>query len=246
MVKESTLDEELHGLIAQTELSDELNINPNTIRPCIAKIWQTGFKSGSVLNRSMASSILASEFIKLDYVQARVEDELYKWNRRNNPPLRQSEIRATIRTAIRRTYNYSCKHYFLEDFCIGNDLCMWSKGKAEGKRYNYRALFTYKWQLILKNVAKLIYWLALPEIEKRRGFKPGSKLYVSHRDIAYYAGISRSHVKTGLEQLFSYGLIDYKPGTSRRWEKNATEVRRIFPLPRPTEEALLKVTNVPR
>ena len=235
------MDRQLQGLLAQTELSEDLNTNVKSIRPCVARIWQTGFKRGSLLNRSMACSVIASELLKLDYNHQRVESELQKWNRTNNPPLRQSELQSTFRTAIRRLYNYSCNHYFLGEFCIGKDLCMWSKGNAGDKKYNYRTFFSYKWQIILSNVSKLIYWLSLPEIEKRRGFKAGSKLYVSHRDIAYYAGISLKYVKKGLEELFKYGLIDYKAGTSRRWEKNATEVRRIFPIPKPTREVILKI-----
>jgi hypothetical protein len=241
MIQESILDRQLQGLLAQSELSDDLNLNANTIKPCVARIWKTYFEKGSHLSRGMACSIITSELLKLDYDQSRIRVELEKWNRNNNPPLRQSDLKSTLKTAIRQNYNYSCNHYFLQEFCIGLDLCMYAKGKQEKRQINFRVFFSYNWQLILKNVAKLIYWLALPEIEKKRGFKPGSTLYVSHRDIAHYAGVSLKYVKKGLEELTSHRLIEYKPGTSRRWERNATEVRRIFPIPRPSKEALFKL-----
>jgi hypothetical protein len=239
--KESILDAQIQGLTAQSEFSYGYNINSLSVRPCVARIWHTGFERGSLLNRSMACSILASEFIKLNYIQARVEKELFSWNKKNSPPLRHSEIQSTLRTALRKTYNYSCNHNFIQEFCIGSDICMWSKGNVEVKKYNFRAFFNYRWQSILSHIGKLIYWLALPEIEIRRGYRRGSKLFVSHREIARYSGISNKYVRKGLEELFNYKLIDYKPGTSRRWEKNATEVRRIFPIPKPPKEALLKL-----
>jgi len=235
------LDRQIGGVFAQGDFSKKYNINPSSLRPCVSVIWQSSFEKGGSHDRSMACSIIASEFLRLGYTQQRIETELFSWNRQNNPPLKQTDIRSTLRTALRRKYNYGCSHYFLEDFCIGEEKCKWFSGADKDGKINFRAFFSYKWQLILKNAAKLIYYLALPELERVRGSKPGGRLYVSHRELAYYAGISTRHLNLQLEELHSYNLIEYKPGTSRKWEKNATEIRRIFPIPRPPKDACKKI-----
>ncbi|MBE0426371.1 MAG: hypothetical protein IBX72_06965 [Nitrospirae bacterium] len=241
----NAIDASLRGLLAQGEVSNDLFINPKAIRPCIATMIKTGFEEGGIPDRSSISAILASEFVKLGFERNRIEHELLEWNRLNNPPLRQSAIFSTINTAIRRKYNYSCRYAFLKEFCIGQDLCIFSKGLSRVYKINFRLFFTYHWQLILSNKSKLVYWVALPELEKRKGLKPGSVIYENHVEIARFAGISKKYVRPALEELSAYGLIEYRPGTPRRWEGKATEVRRIFPIPKPPREAVLKVTNDP-
>ena len=241
MRNDNELDKQFNGLTAQTRLADAIQINVKDIRPCVSRIWETSFGKGSLLNRSMASSILATELLRQGYSQQRVEQELTSWNHRNTPPLRISELRATTRTAERKLYNYSCNYIFLEEFCIGRELCSFSRARAEKGIFNFRDFHTYKWQLILSNVAVLIYWVALPTLEKRKMGRIGSLLYAGHREIALYAGITTKSVKKGLEELFCYGLIKYKAGTSRKWERNASEIKRVFPIPKPPKRELLKI-----
>jgi hypothetical protein len=237
------IDRPLRGLLAQGEVSRNLYLNPKPLRPCIAMLIKTGFQKGGIPDRSSVSSILASEFVKLEFQSERIEHELLKWNSLNSPSLKQSAIQSTIKTAIRKNYNYSCRHHFLKEFCIGRDLCSYSKGLAGTKRIDFRLFFTYHWQLILSNIAVLVYWVALPELEKRKGLKPGSIIYENHAEIAKYAGISKKYVKKALEDLRAYGLILYKPGTARKWEGKATEISRIFPIVKPPREEILRVTK---
>lgn len=232
------LSKQMHGLICQTQVSDELHINVKAIRPCVARIKKHSFSKGDLYNRSLASSILASELLALNFPTERVLTELTRWNSNNEPPLKQSDLRSTIKTAQRILYNYSCNHHYLIEFCIGNDLCDFSKRSAARGKTNQRAFFAYGWQLILDNVSKLVYLAALPEIERRRGFKPGSRLYVSHKDIAKFAGISNKSVKKALEELAQHGLVEYKAGISRKWEGKASEVQRVFPIVKPSKETL--------
>lgn len=237
------IDEPLKGLLAQGEVSRDLHINPAALRPCIANMMKTGFEKGGIPDRSSISAILASEFVKIGFESQRVEHELLNWNRLNGPPLRQSAIRSTIKTAIRKNYNYSCRHNFLKEFCIGHELCAFSKGLANANKINFRLFFTYHWQLILSNKAVLIYWVGLPELEKRKGLKPGSVIYENHVEIAKFAGITKKYVGPALEELAAYRLIEYEPGRPRKWEGKATAIRRLFPIPKPSKESILKVTN---
>jgi hypothetical protein len=237
------IDDPIQGLLAQGEVSKDLHINPKAIRPCVAKMLKTGFVKGGIPDRSSISSILASEFVKIGFETQRIEHELLRWNMLNNTPLKRSAIISTINTAVRNNYNYSCRHDFLKEYCLGHDLCGFSKGLSNAGKINFRLFFTYHWQLILSNKSNLVYWLALPELEKRKGLKPGSVIYENHKEIAKFAGISKKYVGPALEELTTYGLTEYKPGTPRKWERKATEVRRLFPIPKPPKEAVLKVTN---
>lgn len=234
---ENELDKQFNSLTAQTELSKKLNINPSAIRPCIARMWSIGFVKVGYWDRSLISSILATELLRIDCHERVVEDELREWNKKNDPPIKLAEIKSTIRTAKRKNYNYSCHHDYVREFCIGEELCMLKKGNLGNRQINYRSFFTYKWQKILHNSSKLVYWLALPEIEKKTGLKAGDRLYVGQREIADFAGITTKSVKNALDELFAYGLIKYKPGVPRKWEKKATEVIRVFPIPKPPKEA---------
>ena len=240
-----TIDRPLRGLMTHSEVSKDLYLNPKALRPCVATMIKTGFEKGGIPDRSSISAIIASELVKIGFEAHRIEHELIRWNISNIPPLNHSAIQSTIKTAIRNRYNYSCRHNFIKEFCIGHDLCSFSKGLSISGRINFRLFFTYHWQLILSKIAILVYWLALPELEKRKGLTPGSVIYENHQKIAKFAGISKKYVKYALEELASYGLIEFKPGTSRKWEGKATEVSRLFPIPKPPKEAVLKVTNDP-
>jgi hypothetical protein len=237
------IDDSLRGLLSHTEVSDDLRINPKAIRPCVAQMLKTGFEKGGIPDRSSASSILASEFTKLGFERERIEHQLLKWNKLNRPPLKSSAIYSTIKTAKRNKYNYSCRHDFLREFCIGHELCVYSKGLSKNNTINFRLFFTYHWQEILKNKSLLVYWVGLPELEKRKGLKPGSIVYENQAEIARFSGISKKYVKSALEELTAYGLIEYKPGVPRKWEGKATGVRRLFPILKPPKKAVLKVTN---
>lgn len=240
----SIVDPSLRGLLAQGEVSRELFLNPKALRPCVAAMLRTGFQKGGTPDRSSISAILASEFVKLGFERKRIEHELLNWNKLNSPALKQSEIHSTIKTAIRKNYNYSCRHHFITEFCVGHDLCSSAKGLSKYKIVNFRLFFAYHWQLILSNKGKLVYWLALPELEKRKGIKPGSVIFENHREISKFAGISKKYVRPALEELKAYGLIEYQPGTPRKWEGKATEIKRMLPIPKPPKEAVLRVTNV--
>jgi hypothetical protein len=245
MSKGLDLDTQMSGLIAHSEISEYLHLNPKTLRPCIAKMLKTSFYKGGIPDRSSASAIIAAEFVGLGFDRSRIEHELLKWNKVNDPPIKYNSLNSTINTALRNHYRYSCKHEYLREFCIGFDLCLYSKGKSNNSSFNFRTFFSYHWQLILSTKAKLIYWLALPELEKRKGLKPGSIIYECHHEIAKYAGISRKYVKGGLEELVKFNLIEYKVGTPRKWEGKASEIRRIFPIAKPPKQEILRVTNDP-
>lgn len=240
---QSDMDRQFQMLLAHGEASENLRLNPKALRPCLWGMLKTTFYKGQIPSRSDVSAVLAAELVKIGFDLARILYELARWNKRNQPPLKQSDLKSTVSTSLRHNYNYSCKHEYLKEFCVGFDVCSHSKGLSNISRYNFRAFFNYHWQQILKNKAVMVYMLALPELGLRKGLKPGDVIYENQAAIARTAGISRKHVKGALEELATFGLIEYKPGVPRRWEGKASEIRRIFPIPKPSREAIMKVTN---
>mgnify|MGYP002335735560 CR=1 FL=1 len=230
-------------LVAHGEASGDLRINPKALRPCVGVMFRSSFHKGDIPNRSDISAVIAAELVKIGYDRERILYELTRWNKGNNPPIKQSALQSTVRTALRKNYNYSCRHPNLKEFCVGSDMCSYAKGQSNQSKFNFRIFFKYRWQLILSHKSKLVYWLALPELEKQKGQKPGSVIYENHTEIAKMAGITPKYVKSALKELAGYGLIWYKPGIPRKWEGKATEIQRIFPIPKPPREAVLKVTN---
>lgn len=236
-------DKQYKGLVAHSEVSRLLQVNSEAIKPCVAAIINTPFDKGDTPNRTDASVAIICELIRLDLPRERVECILAEWNKRNLAPRRDKEIAQAIKSAYRKNdmgtgYKFSCFHATLEAFCIGEEFCSVTKDKDKLIRHDYRRYFTYNWQLILSNAPNLIYWLAIPELERRRGLKPGEKIFSSQADIAKFAGISRRSVGKALDELAKHGLIKYKAGTPRKWERLASEIARIFPIPKPDKKIL--------
>ncbi len=240
---EPDIDRQFQGLVAHGEASGDLRINPKALRPCVGLMLRSSFHKGDIPSRSEISAVIAAEFVKIGFDRGRLLHELVKWNKANQPPIKHSALQSTTGTALRNAYNYSCRHPNLREYCVGADLCEYAKGQSDRSTHDYRAFFRYHWQQILKNKAVLVYWMALPELEKRKGMKPGSVIYENHTEIAKMAGITPKYVKGALEELAAYRLIEFKPGIPRKWEGKATEVRRIFPIPKPPRAAIMKVTN---
>ena len=230
-------------LVAHSEAAEDLQINPKALRPCVGVMLKTSFCKGGIPHPSKAASIIACEFIRMEMPEELITARLEIWNRHNAPPIKQSDLRSTIRTALRSRYKYSCKHVELNMFCIGFEFCEHANGKNNQSRFNFRAFFTYHWQQILSNASKLVYCLALPELCKRRGLKPDGVIFANQIEIAQYAGISKKSVKPALLELESLSLIEYKRGTPRKWEGKASEIRRVFPIPKPPKSEILRVIN---
>jgi len=96
MSKELDLDTQMSGLIAHGEIAEDLHLNPKTLRPCITKMLKTSFYKGGVPDRSSASAIIAAEFVGLGFDRSRIDHELLRWNKANQPPIKYNSIRSTI------------------------------------------------------------------------------------------------------------------------------------------------------
>jgi len=68
-------------------------------------------------------------------------------------------------------------------------------------------------------------------IEHKKGYRPGQLLIVSLRTLEKESGIARQTIATILQDLFFDGLVEFKKGEQHKFNKTASEIRRIIPIP---------------
>ena len=231
------------SLEASSELSKVLDVPGKRIKPCVAIMLKTAFVRGDFVDRSRAANIIASDLKILGKDAEYTMNVLLKWNENNIAPLSYSSLSSTVRTAYGHDYRYSCNNEYLQAFCPDPEMCPYGRsfGSQTSKYTNNRLFFKYRWPEILSNAEKSIYFLALIELERRRGVGAGGLILANHRDIASLAGIQSKYVGKRLLRLQDVGLIKYKPGVPRKWEGKASEIRRVIPIPKPPRELLAKL-----
>ena len=208
---------------------------PNYIKPCVALMMDESFGEGE---QSDVAYIIATELRRIGKTEEASESILNKWNRKNDTPLGESKIKSTIRSAYKSDITFGCKkNYIILDYCarIGKEFCEYNKEltQRQQKKANDRDYYRLGWQKVLTNAEKIIYF-AIMEIEKIRKFPQGSKLFVSFRMLVHISGITQGYIRKCLEGLSKKGILKCKIGQSFRWKTDATEIKRIIPIPKPS------------
>lgn len=228
-------DEELKGL-EEVRGATKKFILPEFMKPCVARILNNSFEKGGVESRNRIAYVIAIEFRRIGKERSVAEKILNQWNDKNDPPLNYSEIRGVIKSAWKKDYTFGCnKEPIVLDFCIGKETCGYYKQiQGDHNKGSDGDFFKYGWPKVLLPAQRCVYGLAIPEIEKVRGLKPGSLIYTSHREISKFSGIVLGRVGEILESLRDkHRLIEYKPGQPYRWRVQGSEIRRKMPIPRP-------------
>jgi hypothetical protein len=221
------------------------------MKRCIAYLFSSGLYKGSYPDRSTGALIIATELRRVGKNEEGVSYFLTEWNQKNKPPLKKSQLEKAIKSAFQKKengdyrYNYTCNNSYLIANCIGKEYCQFGKSFAKHRKYNNNRLFLdYGWQNILSNKAKDIYYIAIPELERRMGVGAGGLVFASHRKIARFAGVTPKDIKVFLFELKKRGLlIRCEIGTARKWEKKATVIQRALPIPKPSRESVKKGKN---
>lgn len=222
------------GLEASSRLSEELSHPGVDLRPCIATIAESSLSKGGFPNRGASAVVLASELKRIGKDYEFACRRLEQWNNSNKPPLKPQQLQRAVDNAYAKDYNYSCQHAVLNYYCIGTEECPFATYvQSKKKRYNDLVFVDYGWPVILKPSQRLIYGFGLPHLEKTRRVGRGGLICASQRQIAKICGIDVRYVGEHLEKLAEVGLIEYEPGAPRKWERIASEIRRVFPIPRP-------------
>ena len=173
-------------LLAANEAAKNLNLSPNEIKPCVAKMMQRGFEKGGFPDRSRAANIIVSELLGIGKDEDEIEFNLNKWNEKNKPPLSNSKLKSILNTAFRKEetggYRYGCNNEYLKLFC-NEDFCQYKKARIQGrsKYTNNRIYYTYGWPHILSNAEQLIYF-TLIELERKQGVYAGGLIISNHRN----------------------------------------------------------------
>jgi hypothetical protein len=131
-----------------------------------------------------------------------VRELMLLWNLNNAPPLDEGELFQTVASIASR----------------------------DAFRIRDEGLFGTGWVHRLKRGQVALYE-ALRAVERLRGYVPGSRLYVSHRELAQVSGYALGSIGGALRGLGVVGLIHYQPGKGGQNSDEASEVKRILPLP---------------
>jgi hypothetical protein len=209
---------------------------PKNIKPCISKILGTSISKGDIPSRNNLAITVAVELRKNGLNTDRVEKNLREWNYNNDPPLKESEIRSVLKSSEKTKqnglllYDYGCNHPNLVSFCIDpedNNSCFYYKNNYSSSKKNYIDYISLGWQKELTLIQRYILFFVIPYLEKRRGVRPGAKIFVSVRELRQISGCDKNSFRRVFEKLSEYQLIEYIPGSSKRWEKKATQIKRL-------------------
>jgi len=207
-------------------------------RPCISQLLLSPMVQGG---RSRTGLIIATELKRTGKTLEQIEKDLVRWNSHNDPPLPEKDIRGIkksmdkINKSNEILYGFGCnKEQVIVDHCVGKENCNYYLNNFKTKSRRHEPDYTASgWQLILTLTQRHILFHILPQMERRKKCHRGNFLVVSLRELAEYSGIGSKYFKKNFEALREFGLIEFKSGTPRRWERKATEIKRILPPPRP-------------
>lgn len=215
---------------------------PDYIKPCVSLMLDDNFEKGGDFSRDRAGYIIATELRRVGKSPEISEKILNQWDRNNIPPLGISKIRSKVKSAYSKDYSFGCNNEpVILEYCkkINKDFCQYYKQISFGRRIgNDRDFIRYGWPNILSGAERDVYYIALPELEKRRGIQAGDKIFASHREISKICGVALGGIGRSLERLQKRGLITYKKGEPYRWRNTASEIKRIIPIPKPAQERI--------
>lgn len=93
--------------------------NKKDLLPCVTKTLQEGVGKG---NRNGTSVAIASSLFQSGYHREEITEMMLRWNEANDPPLPESEVITTVRSAwgfIQSGRGYGCTFFKEGDLCVG-------------------------------------------------------------------------------------------------------------------------------
>ena len=201
---------------------------PLDIKPCITNLLNGSSPSA---NRGLNPFIIACELFRVGRDEKQIEFLLTKTN------VKSSKIKSAIKSAVTGKYNFGCPRLEKKGLCVFESRfeCWWYEKipRQSQKKWRERDFWRYHWPHRLGNAKSMLY-LALREVEKKRDYQAGARLFVSWDELQKVSAVSRDTIKPGLEALQKIGLIRYKPGQKRaKGSKGlASEISRVIPIPK--------------
>ena len=223
--------------------SNNSNNLPDYLKPCVSLILKTPISKDFTYSRNDYCYLIFTEFRRIGVIKEKARLKIDKWDYLNNPPLPESEIRSCLKSAYKDKKTHGCNNPMLEEFCLklgGIENCHYYKQLPKGYiKYSEFDYTNYGWQKVLTPRERLVLFYIIPLIEKKRGFKPGSRIYITCRELEKISGINKryfSHDKYNkniLDKLKHSNLIEYIPGKRHIWNKTANRIKRTIPIPIP-------------
>ena len=200
---------------------------PPDLKPCIAALLNGASPD---VKQGTTPFIIACELYRVGRDERQIGIELL------NRGVSQSKVRDVVQSVATGRYNFGCPRLEQEGICLekSRQKCWWYGRipRKNQKYYREHDFWRFGWPQRLRPAVIVIYW-ALREVEKRRRYPAGSWLYVSRKKLSEITGISRPWVIECCEKLQEVDLIEFKKGRQHRWYGQASEIRRIIPIPRP-------------
>ncbi len=229
--------DEMEYLEAVRSSSKQFNLPENAQKPCISLLLQQSIREGF---RNESIHIVATDLMN----RQRLSEEsalniLLRWNEKFCPPLGDREVYRTVIAAQKTMSNgkqrtYGCNGKNAQtDHCCGKDNCEYYQlyfAKSNKSGFSISAFINSR-QFVELDPFLLKLYLTLIRIEKKRSIKAGSLILVSQRTLEKESGITRQSIATMLPKLHFAGLIEFKKGKQHKFHKQASEVRRIIPVP---------------
>jgi len=232
------------------------HLQNNFEKPC-ASLYLTGQVWPQVGERSNLFYALAAEFKRVGNSEEIALKSLTDYYYRIPQDITQAlggdgrsftlkEVESTVKSAYQndKVKSYGCNSYIWGSVCTGQELCSFYQqltgNKPQGRKAAYSAFLKIwlgrdKLRKKLLADAEVRVYLAIELVEQKRGFPPGSTLFVSWRELSDISGMS--NIGTTLENLSGKGLIAYQKGKAKE-RGTASEIRRAIPIPRPSKDLL--------
>ncbi len=160
-----------------------------------------GVKEG---RRNSTAAQLAGHLFAAGLPAPEVLEILTAWNLRNRPPLPNSEIIGICRSIQQR----ESRTQRTSNFSL--------YGTPHVEHLGHAAIAAYE---------------SLRIIEHNRGYSPGSRLFVSYRELAAVSGYGLGTIPVALRDLYQCGLIEWHRGKPGVQSDIASEIQRVFPPP---------------
>ena len=197
---------------------------PAEIKPCLMNMLNGN--SPGLIRQVTNAFIVACELSRVGKTEEQIKQILTKQN------INPSKIRGILKSTNKEIYQYGCPKLEELGLCIFDHRfdCWWFEKipRESQKLWRERDFWRYKYPAKL-GTAKSMLYLALKEIEKKRGYLAGSRLYVSWDELQEISAVTRCIIGNRLEALEKAGLIEYKKGHKRTQGSKglASEIRRI-------------------
>jgi len=158
--------------------------------------------------RDNAALRLAVYFRKQGYFQDMVGGLLQAWNRRNDPPLKDDDIKKAVRQAFEKQYDFGCNDYLLREYC--DRKCHLKKRQKE--RVTPENIYSIdearqKYLDYINQLEKRKITLGFPFIDREmRGIAPGEVCEILARSgvgkTAAVLNITKQQSEIGIKVLF--------------------------------------------